>query len=147
MGRELLEWWRCLPAISRVGWILYLISMVTPARNLTLIGAALFLRLPSGILAFFGSHPANPLPGICASIGLAANLLVWVRVPWALSLVAVLTPWVALIWLNGGSPAQVLGTVSGWLFYYPWALGIVLINAGRGRSDGGRAGADPPPAV
>jgi hypothetical protein len=149
MARELAGWWRRLPAISRVGWVLYLCSMITPARDLAMVGAGLFLRLPAGLVTFFGSHPSNPLPGICACIGLAANLLVLVPVPWGLSLVAVLAPWLALLWLNAGSPAQVQGTVSGWLFYYPWAVGIVLISVGRGATDRARppSGVEPPARV
>lgn len=69
-------------------------------------------------------------------VGLCANAFVIVPVHWAICVAAVLAPYVAYLSLDPALHAHTLQVAFRMAFYFPWALGICLINAGRPASTG-----------
>ena len=128
-----LEWWRRLPRLHRIGWLLYGMSMLTPSADLKSLGVFWFILLPTAAFTFFAQHPADPMLGIWALIGVAANLFAFVRIPWPVCLVAVAAPFGAFLWMNSGNGFGIMRGLIGLPFFYPWAAGLVLLNIGRAR--------------
>jgi hypothetical protein len=81
-----------LSLIGRLGWLLYGVSMVTPSAELNSVGIEWFFLLPTAAFKFFAQHPADPMLGVWALVGVAANVFALVRVPWPVCLFSVAAP-------------------------------------------------------
>jgi hypothetical protein len=129
--------------LSRTGWILFVLSLVTPDRLSHVIGARLLLVAPvygvnsliNGLrsLGHAGSLTST-LIGVALICGFLANLALFVRLNDAGRITAMLLPWPSFVaycclWSSGTLPHE----AAPWtLFYfYPWALGITLIHTSR----------------
>lgn len=117
--------------MRRLGYLLYLASMLTPAIGLHVVGAQAFVLAPKAIVLLLESRPSSPLAALGLVIGLAANAIVFLRVSWPTCLCAVLAPWVAWIDLEWHAQGVSLTTPFVVAFYFPWACGIALINGSR----------------
>ncbi len=117
--------------VRRLGWLLYLASMLTPASGLHVVGAQAFVLAPKAIVLLLDSRPSSPLAALGLVTGLAANAIVFVRVPLRLCICALLAPWLA--WIDLEWHAQGVSLTSPFVvtFYFPWACGIALINWAR----------------
>jgi cytochrome c biogenesis factor len=117
----------------RVGWLLYLGSMLTPAVGRHIVGAQAFVLAPKAILLLLESRPSSPLAALGLITGLAANALVIVRVSPFVCFGALLAPWVAWIDLDWHARGFSLTGPFAVTFYFPWAIGIALIHSALGK--------------
>lgn len=123
------------PRLALAGWILYLVSWITPGSEPGWFGARAFLAsVEYGLRLLF--HPqsiAAAVLGVCLLAGWLANfpilirrrLSVRARVAWSIA------PWLPVI---GGlllmdAPLMVRERLIWQLYFYPWALGIACIHA------------------
>ncbi len=118
----------------RVGCVLYLGSMLTPAIGGHIVGAQAFVLVPKAILLLLQSHPGSPLAAFGLLVGLAANAIVVIRVPGAVCLCALLAPWFAWIDLQWHAQGASLDALFAVTFYFPWSCGIALINWAANRT-------------
>jgi uncharacterized protein (DUF2062 family) len=112
--------------------VLYLGSMLTPAAGPRIVGVQALVLAPKAILILLESRPSSPLPALGLALGLAANLIPFVRVAPAVCVSAVLAPWLAWIQLSWHAQGFSLTAPFVLTFYFPWAVGIVLLNSTRG---------------
>ena len=129
--------------LSRTGWILFVLSLLTPDRLSHVIGARLLLVAPvygvnfliNGLrsLGHAGSLTST-LIGVALICGFLANLALFVRLNDVGRITAMLLPWPSFVaycclWSSGTLSHE----AAPWtLFYfYPWALGITLIHTSR----------------
>ena len=129
--------------LSRTGWTLFVLSLLTPDRFSHVIGARLLLVAPvygvnfliNGLrsLGHAGSLTST-LIGVALICGFVANLALFVRLNDAGRITAMLLPWPSFVaycclWSSGTLSHE----AAPWtLFYfYPWALGITLIHTSR----------------
>lgn len=118
------------PAASRqrlatAGWVLYLLSWVTPSLDGRQFGATAFVdsvRLARHFLA-----TGHVLPGLCVTLGWLANFSILRRLPCWLGVIASSAPWLAFAVVLAELPAR----ATFFLYFYPWALGMALIHAAR----------------
>jgi hypothetical protein len=130
--------------LSRTGWILFILSLLTPDRLGHAIGARLLLVAPvygvnfliNGLrsLGHAGSLTSTLL-GVALICGFVANVALFVRLNDAGRITAMLLPWPSFVaycclWSSGTFFSH---EAAPWtLFYfYPWALGITLIHTSR----------------
>jgi len=116
--------------LTRAGWLLYLASFATPSTDLKRLGAQVFLQLPGVVVHLLHGTGPQVLIAIGLLVGLAANLLCILRVPALLCIGAVLAPFVALLALVLRMDQPVISMVR-MTFYFPWAVGLVLLQLGR----------------
>lgn len=107
------------------GWVLYLLSWVTPSLDGRQFGATAFVDSARLAWHFFGT--GSLLPGLCVALGWLANFSVFLRQPCWLRVVAIVAPWLAFAVVLAKVPAR----ATFFLYFYPWALGIALIHAAR----------------
>ena len=112
----------------RLGYLLYLGSMLTPAIGLHVVGAQAFVLAPKAVSLLLESQPSSPLAALELITGLAANAIVFVRVSRAVCIFALLAPWLAWIDLEWHAQGVSLTAPFVVTFYFPWACGIALIN-------------------
>jgi hypothetical protein len=115
--------------VRRVGWLLYLGSMLTPAVGPHIVGAQAFVLAPKAILLLLESRPSSPLAALGLMTGLAANAMVIVRVSRVVCLGSLLAPWLAWIDLDWHARGISLSGPFVVTFYFPWAIGIALIHS------------------
>ena len=134
---------RAQRALLWAGWMLLLLSLVTPDSRGHERGAHWLALAPVygvQLLARGMQSPGQPgaaqsmLLGTALLLGAAANLTVLLRLGVAGSLAALALPWVPYLaycdlWVTGSVPREASpGTL---LYFYPWAFGIALIQASR----------------
>jgi hypothetical protein len=115
--------------------------MITPSLDLKYFGGQVILLAPRAAWSLLRSTSGSSFAGIGLSVGLLANAFVIVRVHWAICAAAVLAPYAAYISLEPALHVHPWQTAlwqgASWraafrmAFYFPWALGICLINTGR----------------
>ena len=114
------------------GWALYAISWITPGLHGSGIGARAFVaavRYGVGFLV----HPdslSGFVQGLCLLFGWLANFSIFIPLPvWARSIciIAPAFPFAAVLLLMH-APLPVGKRAAALLYFYPWALGIVLIH-------------------
>ena len=129
--------------LSRTGWTLFVLSLLTPDRLSHVIGARLLLVAPvygvnfliNGLrsLGHAGSLTST-LIGVALICGFLANLALFVRLNDAGRITAMLLPWPSFVayWCLWSSGTLSHEAAPWTLFYfYPWALGITLIHTSR----------------
>jgi uncharacterized protein (DUF2062 family) len=124
---------RRLPLSARIGWMLYGVSFVTPSAGFEFIGARMVATLPEVVWHLLHGTRAEALIAAGLSLGLAANLFCFVRVPTLLCIAAVLAPWLSLVALTLRMHLP-LTSLYRMLFYFPWAGGLVLLQIPRSRT-------------
>lgn len=111
--------------LATIGWVLYLLSWVTPSLDGRQFGATAFVdsvRLASHLLG-----AGSILPGIAVTLGWLANFSVFPRLPCWVRVVASIAPWLAFAVVLAKVPAR----ATFFLYFYPWASGLALIHAAR----------------
>jgi hypothetical protein len=112
--------------LARAGWVLYVISWVTPSSDGQQFGATAFVQ--SARLAWHWLTTGSVVLGACVTLGWLANFSVLPRrLPNWLRLIAIVAPWVAFAAVLAKVPAR----ATYFLYFYPWAIGIALIQAAR----------------
>jgi hypothetical protein len=111
--------------VAFTGWVLYLLSWVTPSLDGRQFGATAFVDSVRLAWHFLGA--GDILPGLAVTLGWLANFSILPRLPCWLRIVASIAPWLAFAAVLAKVPAR--ATV--FLYFYPWALGIALIHAAR----------------
>lgn len=123
---------RRLTSLARAGWLLYFASLVTPGADLKSIGAKMLILAPYyGCIELSSARLAGKFLGLALLAGFAANLSVCMRLPRALGVAAILAPWApfaAYVASIGPVTLQALMRIA---YFFPWAIGIALINAER----------------
>jgi len=123
---------RRFTCLARAGWLLYLASLVTPGADLKSFGAKMLILAPYyGSLALTSANLAGKVLGIALLAGFAANLSVGMRLPQVLRIAAILAPWAsfaAYAAMIGPLTLQALLRIA---YFFPWAIGIALINLER----------------
>jgi hypothetical protein len=115
-----------LAPLAMTGWVLYLISWVTPSADGKQFGATAFIQ--SVRLAWHLLTTDNVFAGLCVTLGWLANFSILPRrLPAWLRVVAIVAPWLAFAVVLAKLPAR----ATYFLYFYPWALGIALIHAAR----------------
>ncbi len=114
---------RAWVAIS--GWVLYALSWVTPSADGRQFGATAFVD--SVRLAWHLFIAGSVLPGLAVTLGWLANFSVFLRLPNWLRVIAAIAPWAAFAVVLTKLPAR----PAFFLYFYPWAVGIALIQAAR----------------
>jgi len=111
--------------VAFTGWVLYLLSWVTPSLNARQFGATAFVDSVRLAWHFLGT--GNILPGLAVTLGWLANFTIFLRLPCWLRIMAIIAPWLAFTVVLAKVPAR----AAFFLYFYPWALGIALIHAAR----------------
>jgi len=112
--------------VVMTGWVLYLVSWVTPSVDGKQFGASAFVQ--SARLAWHLLSMGNIVAGLCVTLGWLANFSILPRrLPIWLRVVAIAAPWLAFAVVLAKLPAR----ATYFLYFYPWALGIALIHAAR----------------
>ena len=111
--------------LTIVGWVLYLLSWVTPSLDGRQFGATAFVDSVRLAWHFFGM--GSILPGLGVTLGWLANFSIFPRLPCWLRVIASIAPWLAFAVVLTNLPAR----AALFLYFYPWALGIALIHAAR----------------
>jgi hypothetical protein len=114
------------------GWILYLISWVTPSWQEGRIGAQAFLATLQ-YAARFLLHPHTALQfvlGLCLLLGWLANFSIGVPLSARTRLAWILAPWLPFlaVLLLMEAPLAVRERIFSELYFYPWAIGIAAIH-------------------
>ena len=123
------SWWR-LPPLARLGWILYVASMLTPASaHAHFIGAFMLIVAPAWGLQLLCSGTLRAATiGICLLAGFAANASPFVRLPAWARIGAMLAPWLCYAASLFAFGVFDSGRLWANAFFFPWAAGIALIN-------------------
>lgn len=121
--------WR-LPPLARIGWFLYVVSLLCPAgAHANFIGAFMLVVAPlMGFELLFSGAVRGASIGICLLAGFAANGSLFMRTPVWLRLGAMIAPWLtyaASVFAVGAPDAHRMFANA---FFFPWALGIGLVN-------------------
>lgn len=111
--------------VAFTGWVLYLLSWVTPSLDGRQFGATAFVD--SVRLAWHFFSTGSILPGLAVTLGWLANFSIFPRLPCWLRVMAIIAPWLAFTVVLANLPAR----AAFFLYFYPWALGIALIHAAR----------------
>jgi hypothetical protein len=111
--------------VAFTGWVLYLLSWVTPSLDGRQFGATAFID--SVRLAWHLYSTGGILPGLAVTLGWLANFSIFLRLPCWLRVIAIIAPWLAFTVVLANVPARAVF----FLYFYPWALGIALIHAAR----------------
>jgi hypothetical protein len=112
--------------LAIAGWVLYLVSWVTPSTDGKQFGATAFLQ--SVRLAWHLLTTGSIALGLCVTLGWLANFSILPRrLPTWLRVVAMVAPWLAFAAVLAKLPAR----ATYFPYFYPWALGIALIHAAR----------------
>jgi hypothetical protein len=123
---------RRLTSLERAGWLLYFASLVTPGADLKSYGAKMLMLAPYyGYLELSSASLTGRILGLALFAGFAANLSVCMRLPRAIAVASILAPWAAFaayVSLIGPVRLQALLRIA---YFFPWALGIALINVER----------------
>ena len=127
--------------LAILGWALYALAWITPGLQGGGIGARAFVAAARYGVAF-AAHPdslSRFVLGVCLLVGWLANfsifipLPVWARILW---IAAPGLPFAAVLLLLH-VPLPVSERAAALLYFYPWALGIVLVH---GANIGARRG-------
>jgi len=121
--------WR-LPPLAKIGWFLYVVSLLCPASaHANFIGAFMLVVAPMmGFKLLFSGAVRGALLGISLLAGFAANGSLFMRTPVWLRVGASIAPWLtyaASLFAFGTPDAQRMFANA---FFFPWALGIGLVN-------------------
>jgi hypothetical protein len=111
--------------LAVAGWVLYLLSWITPSLDGRQFGATAFVQ--SARFAWHLLTTGSPLVGLCVMLGWLANFSILLRLPTWLRVVAIIAPWFAFAVVLTQLPAR----ATFFLYFYPWAIGIALIQASR----------------
>jgi hypothetical protein len=123
---------RTYKAMAAIGWICWLVSLITPDLAFSGIGAYMFWLAPVYGVAFLGGDDWHTvLTGACFILGFLSNVTLFVWVPRWAAMLAIAAPWLSFaasyfIDLPNASEATIR-----MLFFYPWALGIGLVHLAR----------------
>ena len=112
------------------GWALYGLSWLTPSIDGRQFGAVAFVE--SARFAWNLLTTDNIVLGLCVLAGWLANFATWPRrLPGWLRIAACIAPWLALAVVLLKLPVRpsLLGRALYFLYFYPWAVGIALIQA------------------
>jgi hypothetical protein len=117
--------------IALLGWILYVVSWLTPSLDGSQLGARAFVTaLTTGLrLVIHAGSVAPMIIGLCLLLGWLANFSILLRWPVRARLAWMIVPWVpfiALLCARGIAPSPIP-----LLYFYPWAIGIALIHGAR----------------
>jgi hypothetical protein len=129
--------WHRLSWLTRIGWSLYLISLVTPGRDLKSFGAQMFILVPMGanyLMRSAGNE--NTLFGLALMAGWAANITAFVRVPIAVRAAAILAAWgsfAAFLLFEREANQGAFQDLFAFPCFFPWALGLTFIHAAHFR--------------
>jgi hypothetical protein len=129
------------PLLPRVGWTLYIASMVVPSSDLKEIGAEWFVSGPVyGISFLFSGTVTGFLVGVSLLAGVAANASLFVRVPVWTRIAAIVVPWSTYAtFLVLGRPVDLEKAFS-IPYFFPWAVGIALVNIAQIREEKAKSG-------
>lgn len=111
--------------LAITGWLLYALSLVTPSIDGRQSGAVAF-----GQSIRFAWHlltTGNLICGLCIALGWLANFSIIWRLPAWLRALAIVAPWLAFAAVLTTLPTR----ATYFLYFYPWAAGIGLIQAAR----------------
>lgn len=111
--------------VAFTGWVLYLLSWVTPSLDGRQFGATAFVDSVRLARHFFSM--GSILAGLAVTLGWLANFSIFPRLPCWLRVIAIIAPWLAFAVALANLPAR----AAYFLYFYPWALGIALIHAAR----------------
>lgn len=129
--------------LSRTGWILFILSLLTPDRLSHAIGARLLLVAPVYGVNFLihglrslghAASLTSTLIGVALICGFVANVALFVRLNDAGRITAMLLPWpsfAAYCWLWSSGTFSHEAAPWTLFYFYPWALGIALIHTSR----------------
>ena len=112
------------------GWVLYGLSWLTPSIDGRQFGAVAFVE--SARFAWNLLTTDNIVLGLCVLAGWLANFATWPRrLPGWLRIAACIAPWLAftVVLLKLPVRPSILGRALYFLYFYPWAAGIALIQA------------------
>jgi hypothetical protein len=128
--------------LTRLGWALWLASLVTPGGHGRELGGVWLWRAPQQglqLLVHAATAPADTAwqaagIGTALLLGLAANFTLLLPAGRIALLLAATLPWVPwltdlVLWRGGGLGAA----PAPWslLYFYPWVAGLVLVQVGR----------------
>jgi hypothetical protein len=111
--------------LAATGWVLYLLSWVTPSLDGRQFGATAFVD--SVRLAWHWLNTGEILAGLVITLGWLANFPILLRLPTWLRIIAIIAPWAAFAVVLAKVPAR----PTFFLYVYPWALGLTLIHAAK----------------
>jgi hypothetical protein len=111
--------------------------MVTPSADLHEIGAMMFAVVPGwGVMLLFSGDFTAFLIGVSLLAGVAANASLFTRLPIWVRIVAIAAPWItyATYLFSGLLPPNTQRAFA-LPFFFPWAIGLALINVAQIRKD------------
>jgi hypothetical protein len=127
---------RQLSLQQKTGWILYAVSMVIPACNLSGIGAEWFIIAPVyGVFFLFSGSVASFLVGLALLAGVAANASLFSRARLWQRVAGIVAPWIAYAAFCFVERPANFEQALAIPYFFPWAVGIALINVARIRND------------
>jgi hypothetical protein len=119
--------------LAFIGWILYLLSWITPAPESGWFGARAFAATIEYALRFLFHPMTMPgfILGLCLLVGWLANFSILLplspraRVAWSIA------PWLPFVGalLLTNAPLAVRERIVWQLYFYPWAIGIACVHA------------------
>lgn len=84
---------RRLPLLPKVGWALYIVSMVIPSSDLNGVGAEIFVFAPLwGVMFLLSGSVSGLLFGVSLLAEVAANATLFTRIPVWLRIAAMIIP-------------------------------------------------------
>jgi hypothetical protein len=117
-------------SVAMAGWVLYVLSWLTPDAAGNQFGAQVFVRsaVVGGRLAVDHGHMTSMLVGVSLLCGWLANFSIFFRWPAVVRFVWIAVPWMPFVALLLVAQGPVVFTQ---LYFYPWAVGIGLIHAAQ----------------
>jgi hypothetical protein len=134
--KQRLESALCIPVAYRglaiAGWLLYMISWITPSSDARQVGAVAFVatvKFAGNLLATATAR--GILLGLCVILGWLANLSIFIRLPTWARVVWTAAPWLtfAVVLLILPVRPSLPARAAFFLYFYPWAVGIALIHS------------------
>jgi len=121
--------------LARLGWLLWIASLVTP--DLALSGIGLLTPIMGSMIGsrilldgLFEHHNLwYALAGLGMVLGVAVNLTLFFPTKRWLSIASIAAPFISVACTVAIFPRP--SAVLEWLFIYPWMAGIVLIHVAR----------------
>jgi hypothetical protein len=117
--------------LAIAGWLLYVISWLTPSIDARQLGASAFVASVEFARHLFLGGTAGSIPsGLCVTAGWLANFSIFLRLPpWA-RVACIVAPWLAftVVLLTLPVRPSLPARAAYFLYFYPWAVGIVLIH-------------------